>query len=145
MHPAAVQARFQAEMATLSDLLAERRHWVFHTRAFPLLDCSFTAPGRTTLRLRFTCDDWNDTPPAILLCAADGAPLASLPPNPTGVFNPGPHAQTGRPFICMRGAREYHTHPSHVGDAWSGLKDSSSYTLGGILTQLWRAWQKGIG
>ena len=43
----------------------------------------------------------------------------------------------------MRGAREYHTHPSHVGEPWELLKESSSYSLGGILTQLWNAWQKG--
>lgn len=145
MHPAAAKALFDAEMATLSDALAQRRHWLFHARAFPLLDCSFTAAARTTLRLRMTCDDWNDTPPSIALCAADGALLTNLLPNPTGVFNQGPHPQSGRPFVCMRGAREYHTHPSHVGDAWASLKDSSSYTLGGILTQLWNAWQKGNG
>lgn len=145
MHPTAVQALFEAEMATLSDQLAERRRWLFHARAFPVLDSSFTALGRTTLRLRLTCDDWNDTPPSILLCAADGTPLTTLLPNPTGVFNQGPHPQTGRPFVCMRGAREYHTHPSHVGDSWTNLKDSSNYTLGGILTQLWHAWQKGSG
>ncbi len=45
----------------------------------------------------------------------------------------------------MRGAREYHTHPSHVGDVWESVKASSSFTLGGILTQLWHAWLKGSG
>lgn len=145
MHPAAAKALFDEDVANLSAALGERRGWVFHTISFPLIDCSFTATGRTTLRLRLQCDNWNDLPPAVSLYAADGAPLTRLSPNPTGVFNQGPHPATGRPFICMRGAREYHTHPSHVADPWENLKSSSSYSLGGILTQLWSAWQKGKG
>lgn len=145
MHPTAAKALFDDDVSHLSAALAQRRGWVFHTIEFPLIDCSFTAPGRTALRLRLQCDNWNDLPPAIGLHAADGTPLTKLIPNPTGVFNQGPHPTTGRPFICMRGAREYHTHPSHVADPWESLKSSSRYSLGGILTQLWNAWQKGKG
>lgn len=145
MHPAAAKALFDEDVANLSAALAERRGWLLHAVEFPLIDCSFTAPNRTPLRLRLQCDNWNDLPPAVSLHAADGAPLTTLLPNPTGVFNPGPHPTTGRPFICMRGAREYHAHPSHINDSWESLKSSSSYSLGGILTQLWNAWQKGKG
>jgi len=145
MHPAAAKALFDEEVANLSAALAKRRGWAFHSVEFPMIDCSFMAPGRTMLRLRLQCDNWNDSPPAISLHAADGTPLTTLLPNPTGVFNSNAHPTTGRPFICMRGAREYHTHPSHVGDPWETLKSSSSYSLGGILTQLWNAWQKGKG
>lgn len=145
MHPAAAKALFDQEVANLTAALAQRRGWVFHAIEFPLIDCSFAASSRTTLRLRLLCDNWNDLPPAVGLHAADGTALTTIAPNPTGVFNPGPHPSTGRPFICMRGAREYHTHPSHVGDPWEALKSNSSYSLGGILTQLWKAWQKGRG
>lgn len=145
MHPAAAKALFEEGIATLSPALSNRRGWTFHALVFPLIDCSFAANGRTPLRLQLSCDNWNDQPPSIRLHAADGSLLATPPVNPTGVFNPGPHPTTSRPFICMRGAREYHTHPSHVSDPWEALKDSSSYTLGGILTQLWNAWQKGSG
>lgn len=145
MHPAATRALFEDEVTNLSSALARRRGWIFHSVEFPMIDCSFTAPGRTTLRLMIQCDNWNDSPPTISLHAADGEFLVTLLPNPTGVFNSGPHPSTQRPFVCMRGAREYHTHPSHVADPWEALKNSSSYTLGGILTQLWNAWQKGSG
>lgn len=143
MHPAAAKALFDIDIGTLSTALAQRRGWIIHSLQFPAVDCSFTALGRTTLRLRLLCENWNDVPPAISLHNADGDFLLTLPVNPTGVFNAGPHPSTQRPFICMRGAQEYHTHPSHVGDPWESLKTSSSYTLGGILTQLWNAWQKG--
>lgn len=143
MHPAASKLLFNEHASFLSKPLAGRREWVFHRINFPLIDCVFQATGRTTLRLRLLCDDWNDVPPAISLHAEDGTLLADLPHNPTGVFNPGPHPETNRPFVCMRGAREYHTHPSHVSDSWERVKGNSSYTLGGILTQLWNAWRKG--
>jgi hypothetical protein len=145
MHPAAAKALFDEEVARFAPPLAARRLWIFHSLEFPTIDCSFTGPGRTTLRLRLHCDDWDDLPPAISLHNADGSYLTTLPQNPSGVFNMSPHPSTGRPFICMRGAREYHTHPSHVADYWENLKDNSSYNLGGILTQVWNAWHKGRG
>jgi hypothetical protein len=145
MHPAAVRAIFDEQVAALSPALAQRRQWIFHSFDFPLIDCSFTSSGRTTLRVQFHCDEWNDLPPSISLHAADGAFLTATPPNQTGVFHAGPHPLTNRPFICMRGSREFHTHPSHVSDLWENAKNGSSFTLGGILTQVWHAWQKGTG
>ena len=145
MHPVAAKVLFEEQTYGLSSELARRRGWVIHLIEFPTIDCAFTAPERTVLRLRFQCDNWNDLPPAISLHAADGAFLVTLPVNPTSVFNSTQHPMTQRPFICMRGAREYHTHQSHVGDQWESLKNNSSYTLGGILTQLWNAWKKGTG
>ncbi len=145
MHPAAAKDLFERDVASLSPTLAQRRQWIIHALEFPTIDCSFTAAARTPLRLRFMCNDWNDLPPSITLHAADGSFLMAALSNPTGVFHPGPHPITNRFFICMRGSREYHTHPSHVSDPWENLKGTSSYDLGGILTQVWRAWQKGTG
>src|SRR5258706_394570 len=28
------------------------------------------------------------------------------------------HPDTGRPFLCLPGIREYHNHPQHTGDDW---------------------------
>ncbi len=145
MHAAAAKALFDADVATLTQALGQRRGWTFNSLEFPLVDCSFTAPGRTPLRLRLMCADWNELPPEISLHAVDGTPLTAPLTNPTGVFNGSLHPVANRQFICMRGAREYHTHPSHVGDPWENLRDHSSYTIGGILTQIWHAWLKGTG
>jgi len=145
MHPAAAKMLFGDEVAHLTPALAQRRQWILHSRAYPLIDCSFLAPGRTTMRVQLHCDDWNDLPPSISLHDATGALLATTPPNPMNVFNSSAHPVTGRPFICMRGSREYHTHSSHVTDLWEPLKGSSKYSLGGILTQVWNAWLKGVG
>lgn len=143
MHLAAAQALFESQVANLTPALTQRRGWVLHEVAWPVIDCSFTAPKRTTLRVRLHCDDWNDQPPSIDLLNADGSYLTRNLANPTRVFNMSTHHTTGRPFVCMAGSREYHTHPSHVTDHWAGFKDRASHDLGGILTQLWHAWRKG--
>src|SRR5689334_22906599 len=125
MHPAASKALFDAEAKHLSPALCERRGWVMHTLEYPLINVSYTAPNRTPLRLSFTCDNWNDLPPSIRLESPDGTPLTQIAPNPTGVFHAGPHNVTNLPFVCMRGSREYHTHPSHVADSWEPLRGES--------------------
>lgn len=145
MHGAASRALFENEVKEFSEELELRRGWKFHSVEYPVIDCSFKAPSRTTLRVRMVCDNWNDLAPAISLHAADGTLLTALPPNPTGVFNTNAHPLTGRPFVCMRGSREYHTHTSHTDDLWQSVQGTDSYTLGGILTQLWHAWLKGSG
>lgn len=145
MHPAASRALFEDEVKHLSPALGERRGWVLNSATYPEVDCTFTAAGRTPMRVILVCDNWNDLPPSVRLCAADGSQLQTLPPNPTGVFNGGPHPHTNLPFVCMAGAREYHTHPSHIDQLWDHFKDRSSFSIGGILTQLWNAWQKGSG
>src|SRR6185312_6095163 len=122
------------EVAKLTPALAQRRGWVFHNLAWHVIDCSFTAPRRTTLRLQLHCDDWNDQPPSIGLLNADCSNLTRSLANPTNVFNMNAHPATGRSFVCMAGSREYHTHPSHVTDHWAGYKDRASHDLGGILT-----------
>ena len=52
MHPAAAKLLFEEHVRELSPALAERRGWVFHSIDFPNIDCTFTTPGRTSLRLR---------------------------------------------------------------------------------------------
>ncbi len=143
MHPIASKALFDAEVANLTPSLAARRGWTFHCLDYPLIDCSFTMATRTPIRLRLTCDEWNDSPPSITLHNIEGVLIEARVNNPSGIFHPGPHPATGRLFVCMRGTREYHTHPSHLGDPWEAVKDDSSFTLGGILTQIWNGWQKG--
>jgi hypothetical protein len=124
-----------------SDLCAARR-WTLVSSAFPVLEVGFAAPERKAIRIRLRCDGWNSQPPSIDWLDGDGAPLQSIPRGPGGQLNSSAHPQTRRPFVCMAGVREYHTHPSHIGDLWEGYKDRPGYDLGGIITQVWRAWSQ---
>jgi hypothetical protein len=140
----AAKALFDDAVSKFDERLLTSREWVVHSREFPVLDLSFRSSARQELRLRLNCDDWNDTPPSVDLLSPEGALLGALPTlrQSSGFFNAGLHDRTKRPFVCTPGVREYHDHPSHVGDLWSNYKTLESFTLGGILTQVWRGWEK---
>ena len=46
------------------------------------------------------------------------------------------HPTTHKPFLCMRGIREYHEHPQHAGDEW--LLYRNDMNLFSIVRMLWR-------
>jgi hypothetical protein len=142
VNAAVARAMFEEAVLPLEGRLLEVRGWQIHSRAWPLLDVSFRSPTQQELRVRLTCDDWNDSPPSVDLLAPDGQMLTTLAAQKPGssIFNAGAHPRTGRPFVCMVGTREYHDHPGHVGDSWANYRALDSYSLGGILTQLWHGW-----
>jgi hypothetical protein len=47
------------------------------------------------------------------------------------------HPLTHKPFLCLRGIREYHEHPQHSGDEW--LLYRESINMFSIVMSLWRA------
>jgi hypothetical protein len=48
----------------------------------------------------------------------------------------GDHPITHRPFLCLRGIREYHEHPQHSGDDWLLYRDKLS--IFSLVLSLWR-------
>ncbi len=46
------------------------------------------------------------------------------------------HPTTHKPFLCLRGIREYHEHPQHSGDEWLLYRNEMS--LFSIVMSLWR-------
>jgi hypothetical protein len=47
------------------------------------------------------------------------------------------HPLTHKPFLCLRGIREYHEHPQHSGDDWFLYRETVS--LFSMIMSLWRA------
>ncbi len=139
MHRAVSEALFQEQVMGLEGALLDERGWRVFERAFPVLDVMFDRPGRIPLRVRLLCNDWNDMPPSITLHDSQGALLTTLPTG-SGVFNSSAHPRTGRPFICMAGSLEYHTHDSHTSDHWENYRSRGGYDIGGVVTQIWNAW-----
>ena len=121
------------------------RDWTIIEDTYPVLDVLFGHASAAPLRLRLVCNDWDELPPSIQLLDKEGQFLATAPPNVGNVFNSGAHPATGRPFVCMRGAREYHTHFSHTSDFWDNYRGQSGMDLGGIMFQLWQAWKRSVG
>ena len=140
MHEAASRALFEEEVEKFRPELMELRRWTIFASRYPILDVGFHALDGARLRLRLVCDDWNERPPSVEFLDWAGQPLQTIERDPAGVFNNSPHPSTGKPFVCMKGAREYHSHPSHTTDAWETIRGNNKFTLGGILTQVWHVW-----
>lgn len=135
------KALFDEQTKHLSGRVLEVRRWVVNAISYPTVDISFTASGRKNFRVRMICKDYNEKPPSIEFLHQDGSYIMTTPTG-HGVINGGQHNNTLRPFMCSPGSLEYHTHPSHVNDLWENYKNQSGFDLGGILTQLFYAWQK---
>lgn len=137
MHEVLAAKNFDRDTLVLTPAYCERSGWTLLQRAFPILDVVVAA--KRDIRMRFGCDDWNELPPSVELLTSEGAQWGPLP---GGVFNSGPHPTTNKGFVCMRGVREYHTHPSHLSESWASYRGQDGMNLVGILTQLTRAWRK---
>jgi len=145
MNEAASKALFDDDAGKIVQRLLDARNWKLYSREFPILDVGFVAPALKEMRVRLIAKNWNDMAPSIELLDSAGTYLTaeSLPKNSGSLFNGGAHPSTRRPFVCMAGSLEYHTHGSHITDGWENYKHRDSHTLGGIVTQLWNAWRKG--
>jgi hypothetical protein len=143
MNTTLATAIFDNETKGFSSRLLELRSWTINEMSYPVLDVTFHSPNRKPLRVRFVCDNYNEDPVIVQLLAEDGSFLTALPSG-HGVLNVGPHPTTGKPFICSPGSREYHTHPSHIGDKWENYRGKSGFDLGGLLTQIYNAWKKTV-
>lgn len=140
MHKAASKKLFDSQV-NFPEALLRLRNWKVNQTEYPVLDVTFRDERGRSFRVRLVCDDWDDQPPSIEFLSPEGELLRSITRDPAGIFNEGPHPNTGRPFVCTIGAREYHTHSSHLNDYWTNYKGRPGFDLGGILTKLWRAWK----
>lgn len=143
MHDKACRLLFLMQTNGLGDEICQVRNWQIFNRAYPVFDVGFCSSRRSTsIRIRMLCDNFNELPPTIELLTLDGKFLTQVERDPAGIFNSSAHPITGKPFICMKGSREYHTHSSHLTDTWESIRDLPGYDLGDILTQVWRAWSR---
>ncbi len=130
----------QTEFCTDAKLLS-LRNWKIVIRSYPILEVEFLSSIRNNIRVRMNCDNWDESPPSTVLLDDNDRPLREYPRG-HGLFNNSPHPIFGRPFICSPGSLEYHQHQSHVNDLWDNYRGKTGYDLGGILTQIWNAWNE---
>ena len=153
MLPQLAEELFRDSVAKITrnqNLLADRG-WLVLTSEYPNL--RIAVRHRQTAKLRafeFQFDDWNDQPPALQLVDAETLeplPGCKWPRDSSGRW----HAtgwisaagiETTRPFMCMIGIREYHTHKSHSNDLWANYRDLPDYSLENIVLQVAEAFQK---
>ena len=141
MNSALSRALFDAQTKHFNPRLLEVRSWMVNLMSYPILDVTFSHPGRKAFRVRMICSNYDEEPASIELLGEDGFYLAVVPTG-SGVINKAKHKKTGRPFICSPGSLEYHTHQSHLNDSWESYKGKPGFDLGGVLTQIHNAWHK---
>ncbi|RJP18310.1 MAG: hypothetical protein C4529_12825 [Deltaproteobacteria bacterium] len=54
------------------------------------------------------------------------------------------HPTTSRPFLCLPGIREYHSHPQHTGDDWLLHRSAHEGSISTICERIWRLMAKNI-
>jgi hypothetical protein len=54
------------------------------------------------------------------------------------------HPDTGRPFFCVPGIRQYHEHPQHSGDSWLLHRQSGEGNLATICDRIWRSMARNL-
>jgi hypothetical protein len=111
------RAGFERDVTTIDARVAKRREWTILEASFPTFDVIFNHAS-APIRLRLECSNSDEQPPSIDLLNVDGTYMtgSQLSAITGSVFNQGAHERTHRPFICMRGSREYHAHSGHVSD-----------------------------
>jgi hypothetical protein len=54
------------------------------------------------------------------------------------------HPDTGRPFLCLPGIREYHNHPQHTGDDWLLHRSTGAGRLAVICERIWQRMARNV-
>ena len=140
MHEILARSRFDTDIRNFGPAIAARLRILVNNAVYPRWD--LTVEHTRPLRLVLTAPEWDEKPPSIGLCKADGSPMKDGLPG--GIFNSGAHPATGLPFVCMPGSREFHTHPSHLNETWESFRGTPGKTLTGIAMQLADAWRTGV-
>ena len=113
--------------------------WEVLTRDYPHLRIVFKHPAsKRRFGFDFMCDEWDHLPPSLSLFDPVGGDELPWPKWPQGGWQAGEHPVTRRPFLCLPGIREYHTHTSHLNDPWDNYRNRSSYGLGHIVDRVWQ-------
>jgi len=126
------------------------RGWLVLTSTYPSVRIAVRHSRTGKVRVfDFRFDDWNDQPPALQLVDAetlDSLPGSQWPRDNSSRWHASGWTSAGnivtpKPFMCMAGIREYHSHASHVNDHWANYRDLPDYSLENIVLQVAEAFQ----
>jgi hypothetical protein len=95
--------------------------------------------------IRLTYENYDLWPPSLTFIDAFTREPARPPVNAIMQLPEGPrnvlidiHPATQRPFLCLPGIREYHSHPQHTGDDWLLHRASQEGSVSIISERIWR-------
>lgn len=133
--------KFEAEIRSLQIEAAAfvcAKSWRIASAIYPVLAVVLRHRrcGRE-IEFRFACNDWDELPPSLSLHDPDDGREFSWSDWPKGGWTVhASHPSTGKPFLCLPGIREYHTHPSHLCDKWEGYRLRRTHRLRDIVNRV---------
>jgi hypothetical protein len=154
--PAVTQRKFERELAQwrANEVAYRRRGWLLVQQAELTATVCFTAKvGSATGPLsvvaaaaRFDFTNYDLWPPSVTFVDPMTGDPQSPPVRawlggsglPQDVLVEG-HPDTGLPFLCVPGTREYHSHPQHSGDSWLIHRSRSAGALASLSDVIWRS------
>ena len=150
MDNAVSQRKFEAEIRSLQTEGADyaaSKGWTLVASTYPVLAVVMRhSRSALDVEFRFSCDEWDALPPSLALHHPEDGREFTWKEWPEGGWSVlDSHPSTGRPFLCLRGIREYHTHPSHVGDFWEGYRLRGTYRLRDIVDRVHQKFEDSGG
>ena len=144
------RSKFEDDTKKLKDLestFGMLRGWRIKLASYPALTIVLRHnKSKREIEFRFLCDDWDDIPPSLTLHDSLSGEELRWDDWPKGAWATGnQHPETGKPFLCLPGIREYHTHTSHRNDFWSGYIIKGSYRLRHIVDRVAQRFQETDG
>jgi hypothetical protein len=158
----AVSARKLARELELWDENAElyrNRGWLMLARKEQSVEVGFV--GRVSLGprsipiiaacVRFDFENYDLWPPSVEFIDPATGEFAPPPVAAVAVTDEGArnilvegHPTTRRPFFCIRGTREYHTHPQHTGDDWLLSRAQKAGSLATLCERIYTTMARNI-
>jgi hypothetical protein len=153
--PEVTRRKLDHELALWDEHCAsyERRGWIMLSRDAPVVEVAFLARlqiGGSVITAVPACiqvefanyDLWAPSVEFIDPLTRQYAPppVQALVEVAGGAQNllVGGHPDTGRPFLCVPGIRQYHTHPQHTGDSWLLHRPGREGSLAMICERVWQ-------
>ena len=133
--------KFEAEIWALQTEAAgyvSAKGWKIVESTYPVLAVILRHSRSTReIEFRFTCDEWDELPPSLSLCHPNGGGELTWEEWPKDGWDVHQiHTTTGKPFLCLPGLREYHTHQSHLGNKWENYRLLRTYRLRDIVDRV---------
>lgn len=103
-----------------------------------------------TAAIRLTYDNYDVWPPSLEFIDPRSGNPAAPPVQALDRFEEGvrnallAHPDTGQPFLCVPGVREYHTHPQHSGDDWLLHRRSGAGKFAVVCDIVWRRMARNV-
>lgn len=162
--PEISRRKFQRELELwLASNVRHERGWLLlaHDRDTPFVEVAFLARVSTSTgsgplpvvvcAVRLTYENYDLWPPSLTFIDA----FTRKPSKPhVRAFMPsedGPrdalidgHPETGLPFLCFAGVREYHSHPQHSGDSWLLHRAAREGSISTVCDRVWRFMARNV-